>query len=454
MSPSSTAIVVAQEHPQWPVLAKALDQRLPSIKSFLGGNEQAADRFRRVVLQSIVRNPDLLNASVESLTSAAAEAAQLGLEPSGAIGGAYIVRYGDKAQLLIDFRGLIELARRSEQIEDVFADAVREKDHFAARKGLMPDLEHEPDYTADRSPNPDTEGNRVTHVYAVALFRSGHRRFEVMSRAEVDAIRSRSRAANNGPWVTDYVQMALKTVTRRLCKTLPLHVQAREVIAADEEREYGGSTPRVTVEEPSRTGSLADRLARRRIGLGDTEQPAAMAGGEDAPASDGEAAARVASPTETPFQQGSPAQPPESVAGSATAQADRSSPAPAPSGQEATSAAGLDSEPQEAPPVPPRTTLEALRAQPSTETFTAFALEVLGMEPDVSLGDLTEAEFGQVIADAVDSEEEWEALFRRLPSVVKAYIRGKGHAPADRRKRAAEKPDAEQMRAALGGDSE
>ena len=283
-SRDNTAIVVAQDHPTFPIVARALEERLPSIKAFLGGNEQAADRFRRVVLQSLVRNPDLLNATPDSLASAAAEAAQLGLEPSGAVGGAHLVRFGRTATLMIDYRGLIELARRSDQIEDVFTGVVREKDAFEVRQGLRPDLVHEPDLQAAQGPSPDTEDNRVTHFYAVALFRSGHRRFEVMSRAEVDAIRARSRAGNAGPWVTDYIAMGLKTVSRRLCKTLPLHAVAKEIIAADEEREYGG--PRVTVEEPHEpTGSLVERLRARRAPLGADEasdQPAADGAGAGA----------------------------------------------------------------------------------------------------------------------------------------------------------------------------
>ncbi len=41
---------------------------------------------------------------------------------------------------------------------------------------------------------------------------------------EVDAIRARSRAGKSGPWVSDYEEMARKTVVRRLCKYLPMSV--------------------------------------------------------------------------------------------------------------------------------------------------------------------------------------------------------------------------------------
>lgn len=477
----TTDIVVAQNHPTFPAVAAGLEQRMPSIVSFLGGNEAAADRFRRVVLQSLVRNPDLLNATPESLISAAAEAAQLGLEPSGAVGGAWLIRYGPKAQLVIDFRGLIQLARRSNEIEDIYADAVREKDHFVARRGLRPDLEHEPDFSQDRGPSPDTEGNRVIHVYAVALFKSGHRRFEVMSRAEVDAIRARSRAANNGPWVTDWIQMALKTVTRRLCKTLPLTAQAKEHIALDEEREYGGH--RVAVEEPAApTGSLVERLRAKRAPLGATEQPAAsVPAGEAAEAAEveaGEARATVSTPSDQPEQGvgdpapvskptdgGVPAEPEAHEAddsrGEAGYQQPRtgshpvlSSPAASSTDQPSGAVTGPNSAagPSEGVAAP----LQALLADPSAATFMAFARDVLGMDEGVALADLSAADLDEVIAAAIDEEAQWTSLFNRLPRDVRSALRGmrqhpRGRTEGPKREAAKDRPTAEQPKASLGG---
>ena len=56
-----------------------------------------------------------------------------------------------------------------------------------------------------------------------------------MSKDEVDAVRKRSRAANNGPWVTDYGEMAKKTVFKRLSKWLPVTPELQEAIAKDDE---------------------------------------------------------------------------------------------------------------------------------------------------------------------------------------------------------------------------
>ena len=68
----------------------------------------------------------------------------------------------------------------------------------------------------------------------VAHFRDGGHYFEVMSKAEVDSIRKRSKASDRGPWVTDYEAMAKKTVVRRAFPYLPVSVESALDVAADE----------------------------------------------------------------------------------------------------------------------------------------------------------------------------------------------------------------------------
>ena len=57
---------------------------------------------------------------------------------------------------------------------------------------------------------------------------------DYMSRAEVERIRARSKARDFGPWKTDYIAMAEKTLIRRAARWLPMSVEARAAIAADE----------------------------------------------------------------------------------------------------------------------------------------------------------------------------------------------------------------------------
>ena len=70
-----------------------------------------------------------------------------------------------------------------------------------------------------------------------------------MTRDECEAIRKRSRAGSSGPWVTDFDEMAKKTVFRRASKWLPLSPEIQDVIRRDEETEFRNVTPTITKTE-------------------------------------------------------------------------------------------------------------------------------------------------------------------------------------------------------------
>jgi len=189
-----------------------------------------ADRLARIALTTIRTNPKLLEASIPSLLGAVMQAAQLGLEP-GLIGHCYFVPFKNgktgqtDVQFIIGYRGMIDLARRSGQIVNIYAHTVHENDEFDYELGLHPKLVHKP-----------AEGERgeLKFVYAVAHFKDGGYQFEVMSKAEIEKRRQRSKAANNGPWVTDYEEMAKKTVIRHMWKYLPISIEIQQAAAVDE----------------------------------------------------------------------------------------------------------------------------------------------------------------------------------------------------------------------------
>lgn len=253
--PTKTEITVQD---QTRAVQEALDGREAMLLDLLP-NQKAVDRFKRVVVQSLARNPDLLRADRASIITAAFEAARLGLEPSGALGGAHLVRYGNTASLIVDYRGLVELARRSGEIQDIAAVVVRAADAFRVQRGTSPGIEHIPALEISE----DAGDLAMTHVYAVAHLFGGGVQFEVMTKAEIDSIRARAPAANTGPWRTDYEEMAKKTVLRRLCKLLPLAIEAREVI----EREY--EVEAVPVREVPSSSSLVERIEERTEVLAD-----------------------------------------------------------------------------------------------------------------------------------------------------------------------------------------
>lgn len=186
------------------------------------------DRFLRVALTAYNTQPALLQCDQTSIIACIVRSAQLGLELDGI--HAYLVPYKGKATLIPSYRGLIELARRSGQIGPFNAFAVYEGDEFDVSYGLEPSVKHKPDFSRERDPK------AITYVYAVAKIKGWDTpQIAVMSRAEVEAVRSRSMAKNSGPWVTDYEAMALKTVAKRLCKWLPLSIETREALAENDD---------------------------------------------------------------------------------------------------------------------------------------------------------------------------------------------------------------------------
>jgi len=107
-----------------------------------------ADRILKVALTAINKTPKLLQCSRESLVAAVMQAAELGLEPGGALGEGYLVPYNNKikmpdgsekwvmqCQFIPGYRGLIKLARNSADISTIYAEAVYRGDKFDVDMG-------------------------------------------------------------------------------------------------------------------------------------------------------------------------------------------------------------------------------------------------------------------------------------------------------------------------------
>lgn len=211
-----------------------LDRAKEQIRMALP-RHMSVDRLIRVAVTSVQRTPKLLDCDQTSLMGAIIQAAQLGLEPDGVLGHAYLVPYGREVQLIPGYKGLVTLARRSGEVSSIDARVVYEGDTFRYAFGLEPKLEHVPaDHGSDAAPVP-------THAYAVIRLKDGGYQFDVMSVREIEAVRRRSKASGSGPWVTDWAEMAKKTVLRRAMKLAPMSVEGQQAVALDEMAEAGVS---------------------------------------------------------------------------------------------------------------------------------------------------------------------------------------------------------------------
>lgn len=188
------------------------------------------ERMTRFALTALNRSPGLLKCEPTSFLGCVVQSAQLGLDPSGITGEAYLVPFKDTCTFIIGYRGLLKLARRSGKVTEAAAHVVREKDTFEYEYGLDSKLVHKP---------ADGDRGDVVYAYAYAKFTDGGRAFEVMSRAEIEKVRAQSKAGNNGPWVTHPEEMARKTVFRRLAKWLPLEPEDYRAVELAGQEESG-----------------------------------------------------------------------------------------------------------------------------------------------------------------------------------------------------------------------
>lgn len=219
------------------------DEAFRSVRDFLsadGIKRQLAmvapkhitpDRIIRIALSQLRRTPKLMDCSKESLFGCILTSTQIGLEPDGVRGLAYLIPFGRECTLIVGYKGLMDLARRSAEIASIEAEVVYEGDRFEFHKGTDSKITHTWDLSSPRK-NP-------IGAYCIAKLANGGQQFEVMTKSQIEEIRGRSRASNSGPWVTDWAEMAKKTVVRRLCKYLPSSPELQQAVSIDEAGDIG-----------------------------------------------------------------------------------------------------------------------------------------------------------------------------------------------------------------------
>lgn len=239
-------------------VSDVLATRVEAVREVLPDSlKPQAERFVKRAQLTFSRKHNLHDCDPQSLVRCVVEAAELGLSIDGKL--AYAAphsnniapkgepkKYVKMAELRIDYKGLIVVARRSGEILDAYGDVVCDGDEFSAHR-VGPDsfLEHKRSIESDRK--------SVLGAYAIIRFPDGRWRYELMSAAEIEAIRQRSKSKDDGPWVTDTNQMRIKTVLRRALKLYCDDPAVGMAIEIDE-REYQGE-----IAGPMRSGQRVGR---------------------------------------------------------------------------------------------------------------------------------------------------------------------------------------------------
>jgi recombination protein RecT len=217
---------------------------MTSVRTMLESNRDAIaaactkvlspDRLIRLMFVECRKNPDLLTCTPASLMGACFQMAQLGLEP-GPLGLAYIVPYNNKknnrkeVQFIPGYKGLLELANRSEKIASIQAELVYKDDQFSYSKGLHPDLIHVP----NDDPKASKDIKDIKAVYAIGNLLNGTSQFFVMTAGQLEEHKRKYvQAKTSLLWEGDWGPK--KTVLRQLCKLLPASTELRTAVALAE----------------------------------------------------------------------------------------------------------------------------------------------------------------------------------------------------------------------------
>lgn len=220
----------------------------------------STDRMLRVCSMAVFNTPELGKCDMMSLLGAMLQLASLGLEPNTPLGHAYLIPFKARrkdrdsgrwseyvtVQVVIGYRGLIDLARRSGNMVSIHADVVYEGDDFEFEYGSNMHLRHRPTGT----------GRNPQWAYAHASLKDGQA-FEVLPYGKVLNIRNNSqgyRAAlaakkdhdadpsqnawklktwESSPWVAHEHEMASKTLIRRIAKYLPMSIEFMRAVDLD-----------------------------------------------------------------------------------------------------------------------------------------------------------------------------------------------------------------------------
>ena len=180
-----------------------------------------AEQMTRVMAGTIARVPKLAECTTASLLNALMLCAQAGILPDGRNAHLLPFKCYNKelecnemlVQVIFDYKGLIQIAERN-GVQNIRAIAIHEADFFEyGIDGATVQFNWKPNLRGDR-------GEVI--AFAGTCIRDGNADVEIMTKAEVDVIRKRSKASSSGPWVTDYAEMGKKTVLRRMSKRWPL----------------------------------------------------------------------------------------------------------------------------------------------------------------------------------------------------------------------------------------
>ncbi|MDA3908105.1 MAG: recombinase RecT [Sulfurimonas sp.] len=226
------------------------------IKSLLGDKDKAS-KFTATAAK-VANDYKLRECRTQSILDACINVAQLGLDLSPNLSHAYLVPFKANkdakvasVQLIISARGYTALLARTGWSIKSFI--VTESDEFDYR---MNGFEEVVTFIKDL----DSVNPKFKYAVAMAKSPNGEIFVEVMNKSEIEKHRMVSSNQNTntptGVWFDWYNPMALKTVTKKLTKKLPIGEDIANAVFADDKVIEAELIPSDTVDKKSDMNSL------------------------------------------------------------------------------------------------------------------------------------------------------------------------------------------------------
>ncbi len=221
-------------------------------------------------LQCINKSEQLRKCSQQSLLQAVLNISNIGLSLNPAAKEAYLIpRWNGlskqmDASLEPSYIGLTKLLTDSGSVRSLLCQSVYEKDDFQVDLANNQNpVKHLPELSRN-------DRGAMKGVYALATLADGSRQVEYMNVEEIQDIRGRSETyqayiagkIKSCTWVSDYGEMARKTVIKRIYKYLPRTERMQQIDKAIEEdnKDYTASDSQLQyIESLLHTSTLEER---------------------------------------------------------------------------------------------------------------------------------------------------------------------------------------------------
>jgi phage RecT family recombinase len=214
-------------------LGNLLENCRQKFSALTDGQEQIFEREKLHAMAAVQKNDYLMTCAGNdkmSLASSLLQVATLDITLNPAMRLCYLVPRDNRVILDLSYMGMVEIARRS-GIKEIICQLVRSGDEFefsASDNKLV--------HKYDPFLSKELRG-QIIGGYCCAMI-DGFRSITVMSFEEIEDIKKRNPAVRKGahtPWISDYEEMAKKTIIKKAFKLWPKSEKMAAAVEIDNE---------------------------------------------------------------------------------------------------------------------------------------------------------------------------------------------------------------------------